>query len=263
MPLSMALIKVLTTVGIVLALSLVAERAGPRMAGILSGYPLGVALTLFFIGIEISPDYAAQSAVFAIAGLCATQAFVFVYYLVSRKMNKGGIAVSTLAATAAYLCAAAALRPIPFTRAGALFAAFASMGLFTLLFRRIPDVRIARSVRFTPAVFALRALLAAFILLAVTAAAHAVGPAWAGLFSAFPIAVYPLLLIVHLTYDKAHVHTIIKHFPRGMGAIAVYALCVSWVYPAWGVARGTAAAFAVATVYLGAFVVLASRGRRG
>ena len=114
----MVLIKVLTTVGIVLALSLVAERAGPRMAGILSGYPLGVALTLFFIGIEISPDYAAQSAVFAIAGLCATQAFVFVYYLVSRRLEKGGIAVSTLAATAGYLCAAAALRPIPFTRAG-------------------------------------------------------------------------------------------------------------------------------------------------
>ncbi len=257
----MVLIKILTTVGIVLALSLVAERAGPRMAGVLSGYPLGVALSLFFIGLEISPEFAAQSAVFAIAGLCATQTFVWVYYLASRRIRRGCIAASTLAATAGYFAAAAALRPIPFNRAAALSAAFGAMAVFTVLFRRIPDARIAHSVRFTPAVFALRALLAALIIVAVTAAAHAVGPAWAGLFSAFPIALYPLLLIVHLTYDKAHVHTIIKHFPRGMGAIAVYALCVSLAYPAWGIGWGTAAAFAAATAYLGAFVFWMSRRR--
>ena len=33
----------------------VAERVSPRVAGLLSGYPLGAAIALFFMGLEIGP----------------------------------------------------------------------------------------------------------------------------------------------------------------------------------------------------------------
>ena len=46
------LVKIALSIGMVVGLSLIAERSGPRVAGILAGYPLGIALALFFIGYE-------------------------------------------------------------------------------------------------------------------------------------------------------------------------------------------------------------------
>jgi len=138
----------------------------------------------------------------------------------------------------------------------------ASILIFTRLFRKVRNVAITRSVRFTFGVLLLRAGLAALIILAVTGAARAVGPAWAGLFAAFPTALFPLILIVHITYDKAHVHTIIKNFPLGLGALIAYALAVSQLYPSLGIYGGTIAAFAAATLYLLAYGAIVGRLRR-
>jgi hypothetical protein len=257
--------KIAVTIGMVLTLSLVAERVSPRAAGLLSGYPLGAAIVLFFIGLEISPEFAADSAVYTLAGLVASQAFVYGYFMASRRIVGRGILGSTAAGLAAYFSTAWLLRPIPFSQALAVFAAMGSMVLFVYLFRGIRDVTITRSVRLTPGVLLLRAALAAAIIVAITAAAKAVGPAWAGLFSAFPTALLPLMLIVHITYDKAHVHTIIKNFPLGIGSLITYGMSVSYFYPAWGVGWGTLAAFGIATVYLlvyGAFAARRPRPRR-
>jgi hypothetical protein len=242
--------KIGVTIGMVLALALVAERVSPRVAGVLSGYPLGGAIALFFIGLEISPEFAARSAVHTLAGLAASQAFVYCYLMASTRFNRRPILGSSAAALAGYFAAAWLLQPIPFSRAGAVLTAAASIFLFVYLLRRVPNVAIARSVRLTPAVLLLRAGLAAAIIVAITAAAKVVGPAWAGLFSAFPTALFPLLLIVHMTYDKAHVHTIIKNFPPGLGSLIAYGVSVTHFYPVWGVGWGTLIAFGIATLYL-------------
>ena len=242
--------KIGVTVGMVLALSLVAERVSPRLAGVLSGYPLGAAIALFFIGLEISPEFAARSAVYTLAGLAASQVFVSCYFMASSRFSRCSVLASSATAMAGYFAAAWLLHPIPFSRAAGVLTAAASISLFAFLLRRVPNVAIARSVRFTPAVLLLRAGLAAAIIVAITTAAKAVGPAWAGLFSAFPTALFPLLLIVHITYDKAHVHTIIKNFPPGLGSLIAYGVSVSYFYPAWGVGWGTLVAFGIATLYL-------------
>lgn len=257
--------KIVVTIGVVLTLSLVAERVSPRVAGILSGYPLGAAIALFFIGLEISPEFAAQSAVYTLAGLAASQVFVYCYRAASSRFRRRSILAASAAGLSGYFAAAWLLRLIPFSRTAAALTAIASMLLFAFLFRDIPNLGIARSVRFTLAVLVLRASLAAAIIVAITAAAQAVGPAWAGLFSAFPTALFPLMLIVHMTYDKAHVHTIIKNFPLGLGSLVAYGMTVAFLYPSWGVGWGTLAAFGIATLYLlvyGAIVARWLRPRR-
>jgi hypothetical protein len=209
--------KLAVTIATVLTLSAVAERVSPRVAGVLSGYPLGAAIALFFMGVEIGPGFAAESAVYTQVGLVALQLFVYVYYRVSAALPGRGILISSLAALGAYFTASALLHALPFSAAGALLLPVASIFLFVFLFRRVPNVPIARSVRFTAAVLLFRAGLAALTILAITGAAATVGPQWAGLFAAFPVALFPLLLIVHRTYGKSHVHTILKNFPRGWG----------------------------------------------
>lgn len=257
--------KIVVTIGVVLTLSLVAERVSPRVAGILSGYPLGAAIALFFIGLEISPEFAARSAVYTLAGLAACQVFVYCYWAASARFSRHSILAASAAAMSGYFAAAWLLHLIPFSRTTAALMAVPSILLFVFLFRGIPNKVIVRSVRFTLAVLLLRASLAAAIIVAITAAAQAVGPAWAGLFSAFPTALFPLMLIVHITYDKAHVHTIIKNFPPGLGSLIAYGVSVSYLYPAWGVGWGTLMAFGISTLYLlvyGAVIARWFRPRR-
>ncbi len=104
-----------------------------------------------------------------------------------------------------------------------------------------------------------RAGFAAVVILAITTVAGVVGPRWAGLFSAFPITMLPLLVIIQFTYQPEHVRTIIKNVPRGLGSLLVYAMVVAASYPGLGIAWGTILGYLAATLYL----ILIEYGMRG
>jgi hypothetical protein len=70
------------------------------------------------------------------------------------------------------------------------------------------------------------------------------------------------MLIVHITYDKSHVHTIIKNFPRGLGALIAYTVSVSLLYPLAGVGWGTLLSFGAATLYLMVYGAVLQHGHR-
>jgi hypothetical protein len=250
----LAAVKILVSVLMVVILSLIAEWAGPRVAGIASGYPLGAAISLFFIGLEIGPAFAAHSAIYTTAGLTATVAFV-VGYLAGLRLAEGrrrpsALILAVLPALAAYGMAAGALSLLSINWVSASLIAMGSMIAANRLFRRIPDTAIRQTIRLSLGVTLLRALFAALVILLITGAARLVGPDWAGLFSAFPITMLPLLVIIQFTYEPAHVRTVIKNVPRGLGALLIYALVVAASYEALGIGWGTVLGYLVATVYL-------------
>lgn len=251
---AITLIKIGTAVSMVVALSFLAERISPRFAGIVAGYPLGAAITLFFCGLEVGPAFAAESAIYTIFGLIATQAFVYFYYLGSRlssNMGKyGNLAASSVIGLAGYFAAAFMLRPFHVGRLAAIVAAGVSIYLSGRIFERIENTLIAQKAKINIKLLLIRAGIAASIIIFITSAAGAIGPRWVGLLAAFPITIFPLLLIIHATYKKENVYTIIKNVPRGLGSLATYSLIVSAAYPAMGIYWGTLTAYAAATVYL-------------
>jgi len=99
-------VKFSVSIILVLTLSAVAEHISPRAAGLLAGYPAGAAITLFFFGLDISPEFASDSAVYTMMGLVATEAFVFCYFkstllCVSIVYPVSGIYIGTLISLAA------------------------------------------------------------------------------------------------------------------------------------------------------------------
>lgn len=249
------LLKVAVTILVVTTLSIIAERISPRAAGILSGYPLGSAISLFFIGLEQSPEFAAQSAVYNIAGLAALLSFFYIYYQVSTRMRRLAIPLSTAAALAGFLAVAGLLHLLRLPPLGCLLAGGGAIVGFGALYRRIPNANIASRVRLGPRVMLFRASLAALVILAITGAANLVPPSWAGLFSAFPATVFPLLLILHTTYGARQAHAVIKNLPTGLWALVSYSLTISLAYPILGIYQGTLLGFGVATVYLLGFAL--------
>lgn len=251
------IIKLIVAVAVVIGLSLIAEHSSPRIAGILSGYPTGSAISLFFFGLEINPEFAANSAVYNMIGLVAMQAFIYFYYKVSLKFN---MVISSLLAIAGYFVVIWLLHFIELNKFVAILIPTASIFLFIYLFRPIKNVKIENKVQLNHKVLFIRALFAAFIILLITGIARLVGPTWSGLFSAFPTTLFPLMFIVHFTYDKKHVHTIIKNVPVGIFSLVLYSLAVSIVYPLYGIYWGTIISFGVATIYLIAYQLIRKSG---
>ena len=260
----MVFLKVIITIVIVTGLSVVAERVSPRAAGILSGYPLGSAISLFFIGLEQGAEFAGTSALYNAAGLAALLSFFLIYYLVSQRVaRRWAWRWSILAATAAALCGFLAvdglLHTVNFPTWGSpLIAAAAILG-FNAIFRSIPDARIQHKVRLGPGVLVFRAGLSALIILVITGVAGLVPPSWAGLFSAFPATMLPLVLIIHSTYGAEQAHTIIKNMPTGLWSLLLYSLTLSYTYPRFGIYTGTLMGFGVATLYLMGLALWMSR----
>jgi hypothetical protein len=252
--LGLILAKIAVSIGTVLGLSMLAERVGPRVAGVLSGYPLGTAILLYFIAIEQGISFASESAVYALPGLIATLTFLYAYFIVSRSCTHLAvfpqIMLSSVGAFVTYLSVSWLFQLAEMSLIQAAITLLLAIGVALSLFRKIENVLILNRVRLTKRVVLLRAALAALIVLVISGLAAWIGPRWSGLLSGFPVTLYPTMLILHFTYGAAPVHTLIRNFPRGMGALWVYIIAVALGYPVLGLGLGTVLAFVAATVYL-------------
>jgi len=242
--------KILVSIAAVVGLSLVAEHVSPRVAGILSGYPLGSAIALFFIGIEQGAEFAAQAASHTLAGFSASLVLAGAYWLGSRGLSRWHLPAAALSGVVGFLLASALLNQLPLALLSGGVLTLVTIVACTWLFRSIPNALVGARVRFSHGVLLFRALMATATVLLITGLASWIGPAWAGLLSAFPITLFPFMLIIHYSYGKPQVYTVIRNYPVGLWALAIYAVTIHFAYPSLGVGLGTLVGFAMASVYL-------------
>jgi len=259
------IIKIVAAAIIVLGFSILAERVGPRLAGVLMGAPFGALISYYFIGHEAGPAFVAAGVPHAVAGLVGTLSFTYAYYRVSIRLAAApalwNAGASTLAGLIAFFIWTAAIHDISLSIPTALMVLIPFMVLFTYLFRQAGNVRVRTPAKLTPKLLAIRAGGAALLVSAVSSAAVLLGPAWGGLLMGFPMTLLPTMLIIHLSYTKEHVHSFLGAFPIGLGSLVAYILVVSESFPRFGVDLGTLIALGAAYVYL-AILPLAFRWTR-
>lgn len=244
------ILKFVVTILFVLLLSLLAEHVSPKVSGIISGIPTGTAIILFFYGLEQGPNFAIESSIFSLVGMFSMQIFIFLYLKVSDKNTKFNIFLSSFIATIGYLIVILVLKQFQFNILTVFFVPLISIPLFLYLFRNVNESKIKNAVKLGPTVLTLRAVIATLVILAITSTANLVGPAWAGLLSAFPTTLYPLILIIHSTYGKEHVHTIIKNVPKGQWSMILYIVGIFFTYPSFGIYIGTIISYSLVITYL-------------
>jgi hypothetical protein len=139
---------------------------------------------------------------------------------------------------------------------GGVLLTLASIVLCRWHFRHIEDAVIRNRIRLSAAAILIRAVAAAGVVVLITGAAQLVGEAWTGVLAAFPIVLFPFLVIIHWTYGWPQAQTVIKNYPLGMGSLVAYSVAVAVAYPRLGVMIGTFFAFMVASIYIwGVFYV--------
>jgi hypothetical protein len=226
---ALLLYKICITMLAVLGLSFVAEKISARLAGLLSGYPIGTAIILHFYGLEYGAQFAADAAIFNLCGLLASQCFAYTYYRVSQRT--ASLVVTSGLALTGYLLPAFIVSQTNPTRLTALAIAIIATTLFCILLRGNRVKQVAASRTWSTRLVAGRLIFTAALVLVVTEFANLVGPGWAGLFSAFPVALYPLALLLHREYGPEKARTVLENFPYGLWSVIAYALTVSLLYP--------------------------------
>ncbi|MBT6095557.1 MAG: hypothetical protein HOH04_11795 [Rhodospirillaceae bacterium] len=242
--------------GIVLCMSLLAERVSPRVAGIVSGAPLGALISYYMLGLEQGVPFVVDSIAHAIVGMSGVLVFISVYYAVSARARRFSVFVSTFTAILAYLVFALAFRDVGFTIPAALALTVSIALSVGFALRRALDVRVSTPVRMTLGLLTLRAGMAAVLVIGVVSLAKTLGPAWAGLLMGFPMTLGPTILIVHTTYSAAHVHAMLRGFPIGIGSVLCYLVSLPWSFLNLGVHLGTLVSLAFALSYLAALSLL-------
>ncbi len=246
-------IKAVTSIGIVVALSLIAERLGPRAAGMLTGLPLGAGMVVIFTGIEQGAEFAAEAAGHMVPGFVTTVVFVCAYAFVAEKQGRGGVAavaIPLVAAHIGYAGAAWAVGQVVWPMPVAIPVVAAVLFLGARVMRSIPDKPIVNRVRFGWGVLAFRAGMATSIILLITGLAETMGPQWTGILTAYPVTLLPVIMVLHITYGGGEIASVLKHVPVGLGSVISFCLTVHLVMPVWGLALGIAAAYAVAFLFL-------------
>lgn len=247
------IMKALISVGIVVSLSLVVERIGPRAAGLLTGLPLGAGMVIVFTGIEQGTAFAAAAGGHMVPGFMTTPVFIYLYATVAAKLNKGGVLaviVPAIVANSGYGCAAWLVSLTSFSLIEAIPLVAVVVYLASRVMATLPDKTIVTRVRFGWWVLAFRAGMATAAILIITGIADQVGPQWTGILTAYPITLFPLILVIHMTYAGQEIAAVLKHVPAGLGSVLSFCIVVALTLDNLGLIWGVAAAYAAAAMYL-------------
>jgi len=186
------LIRVLSTAGIVIGITLAVERLGPKIGGALAGLPIVIGPAFFFIVREHSVAFSANAAAASLMSLTATQAFLLGYVAVAAA-SRGAI----IAATLAWVVCAWVLSffpPSPWTGLLIFLPAMVAAHICSARFVRPLTPVPARG---TLALLIVRGITAGLLVAGVTVASWWLGSVWAGLLIAYPIGLTVIAMTIH------------------------------------------------------------------
>ena len=250
-------LKILLSAGMVIAITLTAERVSARLAGVMVGFPLGAGLTLFFLGLEQGTAFAAESALWSIQGILAALGFCWCYRIAALRLSSTSrmvsLSCSCFAGLVGYFVTAATVKVLP---ADAVLRTCIVLLLLlppAIAFRKSAPEKIREKVAVTCSMLMVRAVFASLVILTVTGLAAAVGPAWSGLLATFPTVILPSVMILHFNYGGKSVPSFFRDTPLAMPAIIVFSVSVHWTFPYFGVIGGVILSYGAALIYLTAY----------
>jgi hypothetical protein len=239
-------LKLLLVPAFLAIISFAGKRWGPGVAGWLAGFPSLTGPILFFLALERGTGFTVQAAVLSLSAVFPAIAFGVTYsWACTRAHWLGSLACAFSAWTVAVLL----LAQLPLSASSSL-----AISLLTLFAapRLFPRAQAQWGSRALPAhELLLRMVAGAAMVLAVTAAAEVLGPAWTGLFAAFPVMSTVLAVFSHRANGPGFVVALLRAMVGGFYAYIAYCLCVAVLLENWGVAVTFIAAVAAAVTVQG------------
>src|SRR5262245_34444712 len=210
-------LKLVLTPLVVALATLAARRWGSNVGGLLAGLPLTSGPASVYFALEQGPTFARHAAQGTLLGITAVAAFCLAY---ARSARHSEWRLPLLVGLVAYFLVVSVVSLFTTSLLGAtglvlllLVLSLAALGQ--------PEGASAR----VPAPgwdLPLRMIAATVIALALTAAAHALGPRWSGLLSPFPVFALVMAVFVQRHGGAAEAHRLLYGITVGAFAFAAF-----------------------------------------
>jgi uncharacterized membrane protein (GlpM family) len=226
-------LKMAMTAAIVVLASVAVERSGPFIGGLIATLPTAAGAAYIIMAFEHPPAFIAASAVGSAATNAAVALFALAYTLLAQRR---GIVFSIGTAVLVWFCAAAGLRLIEWTAAGAALLNFLVLTgtiAASARFRRLAISR--KEIVRTRYDLPLRAAAAALVVAVVTTASHRIGSFASGTFAVFPIVLGTFVIILHAQVGGKAAAAVLAHTQLPLVGLCLGFLGVHYLVGAIGV----------------------------
>lgn len=189
------LLKIVMTVGIVVAASVVVERSGPFVGSLIASLPTAGGAVMIILAIEHAPDFIAQTAVGSLISNAICAVFALTYAFLAQRRS---LIVSLGGAFLIWFAGAALSRLLDWNLMSAVLLNAVVYPLTIVAGRSLrADGPVKARVQFTARDLALRAGVVTLSVLVVTGFSSSIGSFASGLFSFFPVAMASYFVILH------------------------------------------------------------------
>jgi hypothetical protein len=190
-------LKMITSAAIVVAASLIVERAGPFFGAMVATLPVSAGPAYVFLAYEHGPAFIERSSLASLVVNAATAGFIALYAALAQRHR---LLVSLGGALGVWLAFAWLASLIPWSLPGAVALNAAAYGAALLATRRFRRAAIRVPARPAPGwAIALRAASVMALVAAVIAAGRLIGPQAAGMAALMPVVMTSLAFILHPT----------------------------------------------------------------
>ena len=239
----MLALKLLLVPALLAVISMAGRRWGAGVAGWLAGFPSLTGPVLFFLAIERGPDFTVQAAVVSLSTVFSAVAFGVAYSWACTRLHWFWCLACALSA---WTAAALLLSRLPLTAAMSLAISLLTLFVGPRVYSRAQAQWGGSAM---PAYeLVLRMVAGAAMVLAVTATAEALGPAWTGLFAAFPVMSTVLAVFSHRANGPGFAVALLRAMVGGFYSFIAFSLTVSLLLAHASVAVTFVAAVAAAVV---------------
>ncbi len=228
-----------------IAITVIAEKKGSVVGGILGGLPSTSAFSFFFIGINQSSAAAVQATTVFPLAFAITSAYLFLFAFFSQKGFVRGISVSLMIwFMISGLIVASGLNDFSL----ALFSGAVISALTYYAFEKklkLENLKAEKKI-YTIQEIALRGIGAGSLVALSVFLSHVAGPVLGGIAAAFPAVFTSTLIILNRSKGLEFSRAITKPFVFS-GILTIYPFCVAvrFLYPSLGVWVGTLGSYSL------------------
>ncbi len=228
--------------------TILAERFGSKIGGVIAGMPSTIVIALFFIGWTQTPVAASQATVIVPLIMGIDAIFIITYAALVRR----SFPLALLSSLFVWVCFSFALVLIHFNNFSLSLIGFLGLLLFSYVVMEYVLRVKSLAGRNTPLSFSnvlMRGLVSGLIITLAVAFAKLGGPLLGGVFASFPAVFLSTMILTYFAQGRVFSVSVMKTLMlSGTINTTVYASAVRLLYPLFGLIGGTISSFLLSLV---------------
>ena len=229
--------------------TLLAERLGSKIGGLLTNLPSNILISFIFIAIVNDIDFVIGAVPAVPIGMGLNTLFLFIFIITLRY----GLAASTIASLLGWLIFAVVASMLSFANLwiNVILYFVLTIAVFMILERRmkIPSADKSKK-RYTPFQLFLRAVFAGGVVASVIVVSKFFNPYITGIFATFPAVLLSTMVILVINQNREFAQATGKVLVISSSNIIIYVVAVYFTFPVFGIAMGTIISFVCAFLWV-------------